>query len=377
MKKSFFVALILAFVPALLPARGAGQGDWWYTLMRGQAMFDRGDYGNALLAFEDARRARRAAYDAMERDLVDVLSMPAVRTLGDSLDWVERFVRERHFSAAAAALDELYFRFPGERFGNSATAALEALGTLRHFPEAEAWIGRTFLAGGETGLALRQFQLALSQGHLMENPAAASDLLYEIAEVRRLRQEHLEMERALLSVLEESALWAGAGTGWQAGPFARDAMTRSLELNGAERLIALFRYGNARTLRAHRELGFFYAASGRHNRAQEHLMFAFVIQNTIVIDELLRRDFDFEFTTLDALADVIAGDRFLRNYAEDNDYYRVAFYLANSLFGNGNPVRARELWTFVAGREGSGEWGFRAAAQLLSPQIVAPVLVMP
>ena len=377
LKNPLFLLVALLLLSHSVFASTPTQRDWWYTLQRGKLMFSQGDYGNALMTFEDARRDRRAVFDRMERDFVDLLSMGEFRRLGDSLDWVERHIRERHFTDAVAILDELYFRIPRERFENSATAALEGLGTLRYFPEAEMWIGRTFLAGGEFGLALRQFQLAFSQRHLFENPATVTELLYEIAEVHRLRQEYREMERVLLSILEDSALWAGAGQGWQAGTFARDAMTRTLQANGVERFITLYRYGNTQALRSHRELGFFYAASGRHARAQEHLMFAFLIQNTVIIDEIIRRRFDFSFTTLEALADEISRNPLLAAYADETGYFRVAFYLGNALFANGHRVSARELWSFLAGRSGAGEWQVRAAAQLRSPQVVSPTLVMP
>ena len=372
---------LLLLVAFLLVSHSAFAGspglrDWWYTLQRGTLMFSQGDYGNALMTFEDARRNRRAMYDRMERDLIDVLSLPEVRRLGDSLDWVERHIRDRHFTYAAAALDELYFRIPRERFGNSVNAALQALGTLRYFPEAEMWIGRTFLAGGEHGLALRQFQLALSQRERFENPVIVTELLYEIAETRRVRQEYREMERVLLSILDESTLWAADdGHGWQAGTFARQAMTRTLETNGMERVITLYRYGNSQTLRAHRDLGFFYVSDGRHGRAQEHLMFAFLIQNTVIIDELIRRRFDFAFTTLADLMMEISRDPFLLAYVDESEYFRTAFYLGNALFGNGRAARARELWGFVAAQGGAGEWQVRAAAQLRSPRI-GPTLVM-
>ncbi|MCL2193492.1 MAG: hypothetical protein FWB78_08865, partial [Treponema sp.] len=217
--KTIFPIVVLLLLSHSVFANTPTQRDWWYTFQRGKLMLSQGDYGNALMTFEDARRDRRVVFDRMERQFVDLLSLGEFRRLGDSLDWVERHIRDRHFVEAAAILDELYFRIPRERFGNSATAALEGLGTLRYFPEAEMWIGRTFLAGGELGLALRQFQLAFSQRHLFENPAIATELLYEIAEIHRLRQEYREMERVLLSILEDSTLWAGAGQGWQAGTF--------------------------------------------------------------------------------------------------------------------------------------------------------------
>ena len=101
------LALIVSFV--LLAAGTAfaqvpADQPWWYILERGKNQFRSGDYGNALLSFEDARRRRRAMYERMERDLIDFLSVREVRGLGDSLDWVERYARERFYASAAAAL---------------------------------------------------------------------------------------------------------------------------------------------------------------------------------------------------------------------------------------------------------------------------------
>jgi len=379
-KPLFLLALLLLSYSVFADSAFAGtpgQRDWWYTLQRGKLLFSQGDYGRALLTFEDARRNRRTVFDRMERDLVELLSMREVRRLGDSLEWVERFIRERHFTAAATALEELYFRIPREQFGDSVTAALEGLGSLRYFPEAEMWIGKTFLAGGEFALATRQFELALSQRHLFENPAVAMDLMYEIANIRRIRQEYPEMERVLYSILMDSTLWAGTGQGGNVNDFARQAMRRTLENSGVDRFLSLYRYGNTQTLRAHRELGFYQAALGRTGPAQEHLMFAFMIQNTVIIDEIIRRRFDFGFTTLEALAHEINRDPFLLAYAEEIGYFRTAFYLANTLFGNGNAARARELWGFLATQHNAGEWQARAASQLRSPRRLGPTIVMP
>ena len=124
-------SLIISLVFALCSVSTFGQRSaqlWWHSLEQGKFSFRNGDYGRALLSFEDARRQRRAMYERMERDLIDFLSLPEVRRLGNSLDWVERFANERHHTAAAAALRELFFRVPRESLGNSVTRAFEALG---------------------------------------------------------------------------------------------------------------------------------------------------------------------------------------------------------------------------------------------------------
>ncbi|MDR1588238.1 MAG: hypothetical protein LBS57_12345 [Treponema sp.] len=337
---------------------------WWYTLEQGKFYFRGGEYGKALLSFEDARRQRRAVYDRMERDFIDFLSMPEVRRLDDSLDLAEKYAAERNYANVSALLAELYYRVPGESFSNSAAAALSVLGTLKDYPEAEYWIGETYRMEGELGLALSQFRKAYELRGLFENPGSDLDLLYKIADIRRIRQEYNEMERTLLLILERDALWSE-----ESGSFAKNAMIRTLENEGADRFLNLYRYDNTAVEAAHRLLGFYYYASGRHSRAEEHLLFAFLIQNTIIIEELILRDYDYTFTGLRTLSGEINRNSLLSDYVSKTEYYRTAYYLGTSLFGAGRPGSARALWNFLAATGEAGEWQNRALAQLSGPRV--------
>jgi tetratricopeptide (TPR) repeat protein len=380
----FFVSLV--FINA---AGAQNQRDWWYTLEQGKQMYRQGNYGNALLTFEDARRQRRAVYERMEKDFIELLSVREVRRMGDSLEWVERFIQERRYAAASAALEELYYRVPKESLKNSAAAALTAIGTLKDYPEAEYWIGEVYLTEGEPGLALSQFQKALSISLLPENPGFTTELLYKIVGIYRIRRDYNEMLRTLVSIVSADSLWAAGenetaieGQQSPGGPaaqhvsFARQAMTRTLENDGINRFLTLYRYGNADCEQAQRLLGYFYHDTGRHSRAQDHLMFAFLIQNTVIIDELIRRNYDFTFTNLDALAAEFAGNQLIGDYIEKTEYYKTAYYLATSLYGNGKTTSARSIWNFLAVQNRAGEWQARAVSQLRSPR-VEPAIEMP
>jgi tetratricopeptide (TPR) repeat protein len=375
----FVLILFLIFHAAAVSAQT--QRDWWYTLERGKLMFRQGDYGNALLAFEDARRQRRVMYERLERSLINLLSITEVRRIGDSLDLVERYIQERRYADAADALAELYYRIPKESFNNSASAALTALGTLKDYPEAEYWIGETYLVEGELSLAMSQFQKAYALRGLLENPGVAAELLYKIAAICQIRQDYNEMERTLLLILSDDKLWSGGnqrqegGTTPSPAPFETQSMTRTLENNGVERFLTLYRYRNPESADAHRLLGYYYYTRGRHSRAQEHLMFAFLIQNTVIIDEVIRNRFDFTFgateslTAMEALAVEINRYPLIAAYAAQNEYYKTAYYLGASLYANGKAATARELWNFLAAQNNAGEWRTRSLAQLRNPRI--------
>ncbi|MCL2043207.1 MAG: hypothetical protein FWG89_03610 [Treponema sp.] len=371
------------------------QNAWWHTLERGKVMFRQGDYGSALLTFDDARRQRRAIYERKERSFIEFLSLGEVRRLGDDLNWIDWYIQERQFTVAADVLNDLYYHIPRDTLRNSATEALTALGSLKDYPEAEYWIGETYYIQGELTLALNQFQKAYDLRHLLENPGFASDLLFKIAAIRQIRQEYNEMERVLLAILSNDILWSGSPATVPASQpvqasqtqspeqqarntFTVQAMTRTLENNGINRFINQFRYSYNESVQAHRILGEYYFFTGRHARAQEHLMFAFLIQNTVIIDELNHRRFDFSTTTvegesreltLEVIADEISRDVVFSHYAENNEYFKTAYYLGTSLFATGRIAPAREIWNFLAAQDQAGEWQGRAQSQLISPRV--------
>jgi tetratricopeptide (TPR) repeat protein len=353
-----------AFVFTQTPA----EKPYWLTLEQGKLFFRTGEYGDALRTFENAREQRKTAYSQMEQNFITLLSIPEVRRLGDSLDLVEAYIAEQRQQNAAAALRELYYRLPRASLEGSARTALEQIGRLKNYPEAEYWIGEVFKAEGELGIALRQYQRAYEQRALLENPGFERELLYKIADIHRIRQEYPEMERRLLEILKQDPLWSE-----DAGIFAKTAMSRTFEKDGITRFLTLYRYNNASVEKAHRILGLYYYSSGRHSRAVEHLLYAFLIQNTVIIEEILRNQFDFTFRDLENLRNEMIRRAMLSAYAEEAEYYKTMYYLGSAFYGAGKGAPARELWAFLALRDGgrfpAGEWGARAQNQLRGPSL--------
>ncbi|MCL2764594.1 MAG: hypothetical protein FWD40_04875 [Treponema sp.] len=382
-----FLPVLFVFIMSSLPlfSQQAAQ-PWWLLLEQGKQLFRNGNFGSALMSFEDARRQRRAMYEQMERDLVHLLSINEVRRIGDSLDRVERYSLERRYTAAFSALQELYYRFPKASFNNSAAAALAAFDKLKNYPEAEYWIGEVYRVEGELSLALSQYRRAFSMRDTLEDSGFTVTLQYKIADMLRTRQEYAEMERAYLSLINESdTLWANAGRAQSntgvlpyeqaSASFARTAMTRTLTDHGIDRFMELYRYNNGIVEQAHRLLGYYYAAQGRPF-AEQHLMFAFLIQNTIIIEEIQRGQFDFKFTNLAALAQEINKNRLLLSYIDEVEYFKTVYYFGASLFRNGKISVARNLWSFLASQPQAGEWHGRAVSQLRNPR-PDPIVEMP
>jgi tetratricopeptide (TPR) repeat protein len=371
-KARLLIPLIVLFMVGSLYAQELEPRPFWYTLERGKQYFRSGDYGDALIAFEDARDQRREMYTRMEQNLIDLLSIPEVRRLGDSLIKVETYITERNQLNAQAALQELYYRVSKDSLQDSALAALNTIGGFKDFPDAEYWIGETYRVEGEYGIALRQYQKAYDQRELLQNPGFEVEILYKMADIHRMRREYNEMEAMLEDVLIRDALWSET-----ANANTRAAMLRTLTNNGVNRFLTLYRYNNQPMERAHRELGLYYLASGRHNRASEQLLFSFLIQTTTIIEEIIRHQYDYTFSALEPMINETQRNNQLLDYIEEVEYYKTIFYLGSSLYGSGSLSAARELWTFLSRSSMvTGEWRAKATDQLERPSLEA-VIEMP
>ena len=261
---SFSVVFCLLFVLVAGAAFAQqAQRPWWFTLEQGKTLFRGGAYGNALMTFEDARRQRIAHFTRLEQDFITLLSLPSVRPMEDSLEFVEVYIADNRETRAATALTELYYRVPRASLGGSVAQALAGFDRLKSYPEADYWLAETHRVEGELSLALSLYERAWNNRALLEAPAFAVDILYRMADVQRTRQNYNEMERWIREIIEGpepygDSMWTPA-TG-----NLRVAMTRILENEGVDRFLVLYRNRNTGVERAHRLLGFFYYATGRY-----------------------------------------------------------------------------------------------------------------
>jgi len=344
---------------------------YWLTLEQGKRYFREGEYGKALLTFEDAKRQRKAKFEDLENSLIYLLSIDDVRKLDDSLPAIEEYIAENKKTEAQRALDELYLRVPRNALKNSGLEALRVLGTLKAYPEADYWIGESYRLEGEYGIALKQYSSAYDQRALLDTPEFAVEILYRMADIHYQQQEYQKMEAILSELLSRDRLWSD-----ESESFLRKSMDRTLAQQGLDRFLLLYRYEYALSERAHRRLGFYYYATGRHPKAREHLVFAFLVQVTTLINELKRLDFDFAFTGYRALLDAAGERALLREYLRTTDAYRTAYYLGAALFATGERSTAVELWKSLSSQTMAGEWRDRARRQLTNP-VIEPIVENP
>ena len=383
-KKLILGLILLSLCTGLIFSQQPPTQPWWFTLERGIRHFRDASYGHALNAFEDARRERYLHFSLMEEDFIRFLSIPEVRWLGDTLDFVEWYIDEFNETRAAAILDELYHYFPQASFNNSVNEVLMQLDNLKRYPEAEFWLGETFKVEGELLLAQRQYERALSDRDLFIRPDLDLHILYQIVDIHRIRGEYREMEDRYYQIINTDSLWT-AGNPNEPQTMMRAAMLRMLETStsinvreiggGINQFLSFYRHNSMNTERAHRELGIYLYSRGRYTTAVSHLMFAFLIQNTVLIEDAIRREFDFIFTSLDDLMQIIGNRRELLDFLEEIEYFRLIYYFSSALYATNRQIPALQLWEFLARSDRAGAWGERA--RMSSVPIVENVIVIP
>lgn len=339
---------------------------YWMLLERGKKLFDDKLYGDALLVFEDAQKARGAYYQSLYDELVKVLSLEDFRRLGDSLDAVENLAAQKGLTRVVEALN-VASASSRSALGGSASAALGVLKGLKDYPEAEYWIGEVFRFEGETTLALGQYRDAWAHRANLDVPDDGVTILYRQADILLDKGAYAEREEVLLKIVSLDPVWTGRD-----GVYARSAMERTLRNDGIDEFLRLYRSGHSLAYAAYRDLGLYYYRTGRHDRATTQLMLAVLVSSSVVLDELSRTADSFAYAGLEDALDRSSGRWRIQEYLASADYYKTLYYLGASLFAQGQRRSADGLWRVVASRKDAGEWGGRARIQLKSPTVETP-----
>ncbi|TCW60273.1 hypothetical protein [Treponema sp. J25] len=357
----FLIGMVL--LGWLVPARAFTLEDPpWLVLEKGKQLFRKGEYGTALGYFEQARDLQKKRYERFREDFITILSVAEVRRLGDSLPDVERYISEKNLQRGKEIIQELQYRASSERLKNSVQQALEILKELQQYPEAEYWIGEVYRVTGETAIALMQYKKAYEQRSALQEPDFALHILYAMVDVYKARGEYIEYEKTLLAVLENDPWWIK-------DTFIKKAMQRTLFQEGIEKFLTIYRYDKALFEKAHRYLGFYYYQTGRYERAAEHFIFSFLIQNTLLIEELKRQVFEYTYTTYPDMLGRLMKVPTILEYVKTEEYFKMLYYGAASFYAVGERFLAQKIWGYVATYSAEQEWKSRSSRQLQKPFI--------
>ncbi|HUW42433.1 MAG TPA: hypothetical protein VMV90_15605 [Rectinemataceae bacterium] len=363
----------------------------WQSFQRGLRLFKERRLGEALDAFKTAEKQRAAAFGDALRDIDVMLKDAAAVRAGDSIRSLIQLAAQRDLiSYDLAAIDRRSggslmeeIRLLGEKslsfgFGNFLKAArlvLAARGeafigdslaklraeasVLRSYPEADYWIGKIYLAEGESRLAELQFKRAYDEREAFDSPDQAYVLLGALARLYRDQGNMNEYESSLLAITGDTILFA------KKSDYLRLAMERTLSTRGIDSFMSLYRLDEAFPLRAYSELGAFYLENGRP-LAVIYLAAAVDTELSRCISSIKEYEPAYQFGGLAELLGRIRADRDLAAYADESGLYQDLERLGEALAAEGYRDSARGIWRVLAAEPGIAPWNSRAA-EALSP----------
>ncbi|MDP3177690.1 MAG: hypothetical protein Q8M76_07285, partial [Spirochaetaceae bacterium] len=230
--------VVSALSAPALPGRRADPA--WLRFQEGLRAFEDKRLGQALTAFKDAASLRAQRLDAAAKDIGAALADQDATKSGDSILALARILASRDLTerelasiraeagpslalelallslrrlsglpAAFVSASILVIEERGAaRIGDSLSALRLAAAYMRHYPEAEFWIGRVFQAEGESKLAELQFTRAIDMRESLESPENLYPMLEAQAAALRDQGRMRDYESALRRIVDSSALFS-------------------------------------------------------------------------------------------------------------------------------------------------------------------------
>jgi hypothetical protein len=383
-------SVIEPFKPQALPPRSSDPS--WILCQEGIELYGEKRFGEAILAFKKAIDTRSSLSSRALADLEAAMSvkeapkaMGSLSSLlrilalkdmipqayeklhakaGGSLVAELELIRESSPSGALRGLIDASLLVAEEkgisRVGDSLAELKLAVKELAQYPEAEYWLGKIYLAEGETRLAELQIRRAYDMRSSLELPSEAFAMLDSLAGVYKARGETKAYEDSLRAIADASDLFAAKDEHY------RNSMERILERQGFDTFMKLYRVEESFPIDAYSDLGALYLEDGRPI-ATIYLAAAANACLTRAIREIRVDEPGYEYAGLDALAMRIAADRGLAAYANEKKLWKDLVLLGDALFASGNRQGARELWTVVKKAQANALWGRKAAEELEKP----------
>lgn len=248
-------------------------------------------------------------------------------------------------------------------YGQALKFFMGSLEKQKSYPEAERWIGKVYEAEGEYALAERQYLKAFDLRNLLYIPEDRYSILYDLSRIFYYGGKYKKYEETLQLIVKDDSQFQDR---YNELPVL---FVKNLKEFGIDKVLNLYRVSGQFSLDAHGRLGVFYYKTGRYDKSLLHLAYASVIACSRMLEELKRKDPEFQFRTLDAAFILAAASPPLVSYFSEVGLFDVLYYLGAALFAESEPGKAADIWNIVAKRSPAASLKDKASKQLRSPYI--------
>ncbi|MGL1894223.1 MAG: hypothetical protein OCD02_21515 [Spirochaetaceae bacterium] len=239
---------------------------------------------------------------------------------------------------------------------------LEVTKNPRPFPEAEYMIGLLYLEEGELEIAEEQILKALGYSNYLQVPQDLMKYKYTLSNIYLLKDDYDGYVYTLKDIIGQDEIDLQE---------VRDdkAYYDTLLESGLDRLLHLYRKDANNVVNARINLGYYYNSIGEYKKAVNYLLSPTIALITEVINDNILNDREYVFQSMTLFFSEVKNSDRARNYFIEHGFYRLFYYLAESLYGIGEDDTAQEIWILLKDSGVKSKWITKAKRQILVPTL--------
>jgi tetratricopeptide (TPR) repeat protein len=263
----------------------------WRILQQAQICFNDGNYADAFMYAQQATENRKRECDWMLYVLNKELKPVEVQKAGDSLSAITVLLKKRESNDALDILKSVYNKKNIDYFNDSKQKVFEYIQSQYNYPEADFLIGRIYRVEGEYSIAEKYYMRALEHSDALSIPNQKYDILYELAHLSEVQQNHDAYEKYLLLIVSGDQLYTDKTM--------LSAMKRTLrnKMNGIlDKFFLMYRDKNIISMDAFFKLAELYRERNDTEAALMASAYGVINAFTHIYTIMLQRDPNFEYT---------------------------------------------------------------------------------
>ncbi|QEN05848.1 hypothetical protein EW093_14440 [Thiospirochaeta perfilievii] len=229
-------------------------------------------------------------------------------------------------------------------------------------PEAEYMIGLLYLEEGELEIAEEQILKAISLSHYLQVKEDLMFYKYSLAKVYLLKDDYDSYVSTLKDIIGKSSI------DLQEVRDQRAYYDTILE-SGVNRLLHLYRKDADNVLNARIYLGYYYNSIGKYLESVNYLLSPMLSLVTEVINDNIKQDREYVFISMEQFFKEVGKNKRVQEYFEENDFYKLFYYLGESFYGLGLKEQANEFWELLVNSNLESKWINKAKKQLKDPSL--------
>ncbi|MCQ2577762.1 MAG: hypothetical protein MJ176_04435 [Treponema sp.] len=305
--------------------------------------YENADYGRALKPCEEAIRLHKEDIEGQEEQIKNALKPRQVALAGNSIVEILKVLNKRE-EWDYVNLIKYYLNKKGEAyFDDNIENLLAYLKKIEIYPEAHKLIGDIYKIEGEYDFAEMYYKNAIDNADVLDVVDERYEILYQLAEISRLKGDENEMETRLLGILSDDVYFTKRTLASNMVTFVRKNQKDTLE-----KYFQMYRADNYYMMNAYVQLADYYFKKGQMERSLQFCTLATITGFTKIEQVVSKRDISFEYTDFSSLLQQASFYDDVVEWGTKNNFWKILNMLAVITRTDGNDKFSDSLLYILA-----------------------------